>query len=211
MKVNHVRTFLKVVGVIGAATTAILAAKATKEFKEDVLDVETDLEPKDILEMALPYYKPAIISLVATTFIVGGGNIILKSYVLLDQAKKRSKTKEENYDKYLEPYEEAPVMIFYIDDYGKIFERTMLDVMNAEYELNRKFVVDGEATLNDFLELLDLRKIPSGDKIIWNMSSSNDTCLYAWIDFKHDFVPFCDDMECCVIEPVSKPIRITQK
>lgn len=77
------------------------------------------------------------------------------------------------------------VQTFYIDHYGKFFEKTMEEVIEAEYHLNRNFVLRGFVTFNDFLDFLDLPHVPEGDDIGWERYAGEVHYGYDWIDFDH--------------------------
>lgn len=89
--------------------------------------------------------------------------------------------------------------IFYEEHYGKFFERTMLEVREAEYQLNRKLCREGEASLNDFFELLDLPKSEIGEMFGWSQEDGYDFYGCSWIEFSHDLVSMEEGMECYII------------
>lgn len=86
---------------------------------------------------------------------------------------------------------------FYFEHCGHIFESTMLEVVDAEYQANRKLIMNGHVTVNEFLDLLGQEKIKTGDVIGWDYN-------IAWIDFDHGIVDV-DGMDCFVITPRSHP------
>lgn len=82
--------------------------------------------------------------------------------------------------------------LFYIDSYDKFFERTYLQVLDAELKLNRQIVMEGFATVNDFLRLLNLDETKGGAMHGWGFGTS-------WVDFDHVVTTTDDGLECCVI------------
>lgn len=88
---------------------------------------------------------------------------------------------------------------FYIEGYPKFIESTMEQVKEAEYLLNRLFILRGYATMNDFLELLNVSKIRGGDDAGWDAESGECWYGYRWIDFTHRHRIMHDDMVVCEI------------
>lgn len=92
------------------------------------------------------------------------------------------------------------IRTFY-DTFGdRYFESTISKVLQAEYHLNRNFMLEGCQTLNDFYEFLGLEKTDYGDSIGW--SAVND---YFWLDFSHYKATLEDGLECYVIEMIFEP------
>ena len=83
---------------------------------------------------------------------------------------------------------------FYIDGQPEFFERTMLQVFQAEVSLNRQFAMLGQATQNDFYRYLDLPEIPEGDKNGWEDYLGEVYYGYRWIDFRHEPYQLSDGM-----------------
>lgn len=71
--------------------------------------------------------------------------------------------------------------LFYDEYSNRFFETTVEQVMNAEYHLNRNFVLRGFVYLNEFYEFLGLEPTDYGSKVGWSI---NDDCIF-WIDFNH--------------------------
>ena len=82
------------------------------------------------------------------------------------------------------------------DEYGKkvtfyepfskqYFESTFADVFDAEYELNRLFILRGDATMKDFLTLLDISQVENSDRVGWGEYIGEVKYGYGWIDFTH--------------------------
>ena len=91
------------------------------------------------------------------------------------------------------------IQTFYLEPYGKFFERTMDEVVAAEYHLNRNFILRGYAAFNEFLDFLHLPHIPDGDRIGWDCYSGETMYGYAWIDFDHRRF-LSDEMLVCAID-----------
>lgn len=101
-------------------------------------------------------------------------------------------------------YENLPIngekMLFYDDSSDRYFESTIEAVQNAEYHLNRNFVLRGSVSLNDFYEFLGLDKTKNGKILGWSICKLEYEYGCSWIDFDHRVVKVSDDgLECCYI------------
>lgn len=65
------------------------------------------------------------------------------------------------------------------------FESTFEDVLDAEYNLNRLFVLRGYASIGDFWDLLGIRTGEDPDKIGWEAYIGEVHYGYQWVDFYH--------------------------
>lgn len=180
--------------------------------------------PKEAFKSAWRYYIPTAISGLATIACIAGSSIlsnknqaaVTSAYILLDRSYKTYKEKVnerfgEDADRQIqsdiikakynpnELSQKGEVLTFYEEHYGKMFERSMLEVLDAEYRLNRKFILNGEANLNDFFELLGLPKNDIGGKIGWSLEASCSVYGYSWLDFVYELVKMDDGMECYII------------
>lgn len=91
-------------------------------------------------------------------------------------------------------------VLFYDGFTDKYFEATMLDVMAAEYHLNRNYSIRGYASLGEFYEFLGLDSNPNVDSVGWSI----DDELY-FIDFDHEKTVLDDGLECYYIVYVFSP------
>lgn len=96
---------------------------------------------------------------------------------------KAVEAEQQDEDDRLPPW--TGIQTFYLEPYGKFFERTMDEVISAEYHLNRNFTLRGYVTLNEFLDFLHLPHVSDGDNIGWDCYSGETTYGYSWIDFNH--------------------------
>ena len=214
-------TILSVMGCIGVGITSFFTATSTiKAVRLIDNEDKTKLKKIEIVKKVWPLYIPPFISAVTTIACIGGANFlnqkqqasILSAYALLDQTYKeyRKNVKnvlgEESYKKVDSSIANEKInkeglcssgenLIFYEPYYGQCFQRTMLEVQDAEYKLNQKFATEGEASLNDFFELLGLSKTDTGDSIGWSQENSYDFYNYTWIEFEHQLTRGCDGME----------------
>lgn len=87
--------------------------------------------------------------------------------------------------------------LFYDEYSNRFFETTVEQVMNAEYHLNRNFVLRGFVYLNEFYEFLGLEPTDYGSKVGWSI---DDDCMF-WIDFNHHKALMDNDsLEAIIIE-----------
>lgn len=90
---------------------------------------------------------------------------------------------------------------FYDEYSNRHFEATIEQVLKAEYELNRCYILNGQATLNDFYENLGLKKTDYGSILGWRPLDES----MIWIDFIHRKVTLDDGMEIYIIEMPFEP------
>ena len=211
------------IGAIGVVATAVEAAKATPKAMHICAELqvkkfeENDSEPSklDYIKAAWKCYIPAAvlgITTIASIFASNGLNrkqqaSIASAYALVDSTYREYKKKLHLKEETEKPRTTVVVgkddeIMFYDEYYGQFFEKTMTEVKEAEYGLNRILATEGEATINDFFRLLGLDStFELYDSLGW---SKKDTCD-NWIDFDHNIVEI-DDMECCVIDISNPPV-----
>ena len=110
------------------------------------------------------------------------------------------------------PWDETQT--FYIYGQKEYFERTMLDVIRAEYMFDRYWVThDNYATLNDMYDFFNLPPIKGGDNIGWDLMSGEAFKDYCWIDFRHRHYVTDEGFTVCSIELVQEPaiLDLTRK
>ena len=228
-------TVLTCVGVVGVVATAVSAAKATpkaiyilNELEVKNRDSLTDFEK---FRAVWPLYIPTVVFGSATIACLIGANILnqkqqaalTSAYIFLDQSFREYKQKiaelhgdDENgiiraaiaRDRYSAAdirLNGDETLLFFEEHYGKYFERTMLEVQDAEYQLNRKFAMEGEVSLNDFFSFLGLSETEIGDVLGWSQETICDYTNPAWIDFEHQLVCMDDGMECYIINMTTTP------
>lgn len=192
-----------------------------------------ELTPVEVIQAAWKPYIPSVLIGAATIACLFGANglnkrqqaAIASAYIFLDQSYKEYKKKvnevfgpdadlevqkEIAKDKMKEtdilPPRSDETLLFYEEHYGELFERTMLEVQDAEYQLNRKLAIDGDVTLNDFFRFLGLDERKVGDALGWSCETICDASHPAWIDFEHELVTMDDGMECRIITTVLPPV-----
>lgn len=224
---RHSPTLLATVGAIGTVLTAVLSAKATPGALMAVYQAEGNtgekLTVREKMKAAAPHYIPAAIAGVSTIACIFGGNAIsrqmqttlLSAYTLLDSAYKEYQDQVTKIvgpqanrivEKAMTEYKENPhyaldePQTFYEEHYGKFFERTMEDVLKAEYNINRNLVLKSSVTLNEFYDFLGLEHVATGDDLGWNQYDGEVYWGYQWIDFTHHYKEMDDGLTVCIID-----------
>lgn len=187
----------------------------------------------EAIQSAWKCYIPSIMIGSATIACIFGANVLnrrqqavlMSAYMFLDRTYKDYKAKlielygeeadrdiraaiaKDRYDMTDISTADGDKVMFYEEHYGKFFERTMLEVQDAEYQINRKLATEGEASVNDFLELLGLSRVEIGDALGWSHEIICDTYYggHSWIDFEHELIKMDDGMECYVINMLVSP------
>lgn len=214
------------------AMALIEKAKHEKLDDENPIQNEPILAPIEMVQAAWKPYIPSVLIGTATVACLFGANhlntrqqaAIASAYIFLDQSYKKYKdkvievlgldtekeiekeiVKDQIKDTDILPPRSDEHLLFYEEHYGAIFERTMLEVQDAEYQLNRKLAVDGEVSLNDFFKFLGLDERKVGDALGWSCETICDANHPAWIDFEHETIEMDDGMECRIINIVQQP------
>lgn len=107
----------------------------------------------------------------------------------------RSECLSTNCDLSLEENDGKP-RLFYDEHSNRYFEATIEQVMNAEYHLNRNYILRGYSYLNEFYEFLGIEETDYGSVLGW---APVDDGMY-WIDFNHRKVALDDGLEVYIIE-----------
>lgn len=148
---------------------------------------------------------------------------ITSAYVLLENAYKEYKNKLKDIygeetdtevrkavakDNYTGDPDVTDGKLLFYDEYSnRYFERTMEEVIDAEYHLNREFILEGDVKLNKFYELLGLPGTDLGAVVGWDSESAAAFFGYQWIDFEHDLVVMDDGLECYIVHMPFAPTR----
>lgn len=98
------------------------------------------------------------------------------------------------------------ICVFYEPAYNRMFERSFIEVLDAEYQLNRSLTLNGFVSLADFYDLLGLERTQESEALGWNQDMGFETGVCTWIDFTHELIEMADGMEGYVITPSYEPI-----
>lgn len=95
-------------------------------------------------------------------------------------------------------------MLFYDVFSGRYFTSTMSKVLQAEYHLNRNYVLAGGVDINQFYDFLGISRVDGGDTIGWNCYDGE----IQWIDFDHKKTTTDDGLEVHIIEMIFEPFEL---
>lgn len=100
-------------------------------------------------------------------------------------------------------------LLFHIFGYDDFFEATMAEVIDAEYQINRLYVLNGYVSLIDLLNELGLNNKAAIDEgaseLGWSADIAADVYDKCWLDFDHELITLDDGLECFAIRPRIKP------
>lgn len=204
-------------GVVATMASAIHETpKARLLMQDEQLEKGRPLKRKEKLAINAKTYLPTGLIATGTIACIFASNLVTRkqqaamaqAYFLLSQSFQEYKAAVETAtdelamekivnEKPRPRYKDPDKLSFYIEYYDRIFESTMLEVVDAEYHLNRKLIMDGCVMVNDLLELLGLPRMQTGDILGWDYNT-------AWVDFDHGIVDV-DGMDCFVITPRQRP------
>lgn len=216
-------------GVVGTSVSVGVATnKASKKLKE-ATDVKGEsLNNLEIIVNVTPIFIPAILLGGTTIACILGANILNKqsqavlasAYGLADQTFKeyrkklielhgeemdqeiRTEIARNHYDYHVIGMEHPDQKVLWYEPYSnRYFEMYERELIDAEYHLNRNFIIGGSRSLNDLYEMLGLPPIKNGDTIGWCICDG-----YMWIDFEHELQHKPDGTEYYILQPVYPPL-----
>ena len=222
-------TFIGAVGVVTTAISAVkVTPKAISLIEKAERKNGKDLTKFEVIEVAGPVYIPTVLMGAATISCIFGANVLNRqkqaaltsAYALLNDYHKRYRGKLiELHGKEIDEEVrnemarercdfhqiglEVPdgKCIFYDEISGESIVRYEREIMDAEYHLNRNFVLRGYASLNELYEFLGMPQTEYGDTVGWSMCDG-----YSWIDFEHRLISRDDGgMEVYAINTIFPP------
>ena len=224
------------IGTVATAVLAVKATPKAIEYiqmntgynHDGVMEVPSK---EEIVKATWKNYIPAAAVGLGTILCILSANglnrkqqaTITSAYVLLENAYKEYKNKLKDIygeetdtevrkavakDNYTGDPDVTDGKLLFYDEYSnRYFERTMEEVIDAEYHLNREFILEGDVKLNKFYELLALPGTELGAVVGWDCESAAAFFGYQWIDFEHDLVVMDDGLECYIIHMPFAPTR----
>lgn len=230
-------TILTFAGAAGVIATTVTAVKATPKAlalldsaKEEKGGELTKLE---VVKIAGPAYIPSAIIGASTLACIFGANVlnhraqasIMSAYALADQSLKDYKKKvnelygedagtqvragiaKDKYDAQEIARPEEGKRLYYDFYSSRYFEATPAAVKTAEYELNRKLMMDDCAYLNEWYYLLDIEPLEHGLDFGWSTCANSDMYWQTWVDFHHEKVVMDDGLECIIVTFNQEPYQ----
>lgn len=95
-------------------------------------------------------------------------------------------------------------VLFYDVFSDSYFTSTISKVLQAEYHLNRNYVLAGGVEINQFYDFLGISRVEGGDTVGWSCYDGE----IQWIDFDHHKTVTDDGLEVHVIEMVFEPFEL---
>lgn len=92
-------------------------------------------------------------------------------------------------------------VVFYDEYSGRFFKSTIEQVLQAEYHLNRNYILRGYSYLNEFYEFLGIEETDYGSVLGWTPTDDGE----YWIEFHHVKLIGGDGMEFYRIEMPFEP------
>lgn len=209
-------TYIGAIGVISTAVLSAKATpKAIKLAEKSKEEKKTELTKVELVVSVLPAYIPTIAMASGTIFCIFGANVlnkkkqasIMSAYAMLNNYHKNYRNVLiEKYGEEVDEDVQAELarqrcdyhqigietpdqkMKFFDQFSGKYFTRYEREIMDAEYHLNRNFIMRGYSNLNEFYTFLGLPETEQGEKIGWSCYDG-----YCWIDFQHLIMTDRDD------------------
>lgn len=134
----------------------------------------------------------------------------IESYKKVNEEIAKDKLKNQKLEKVptqqIEEMGGNDICVFYEATYDKVFERSFVEVLDAEYQLNRSLALNGFVSLADFYDLLGLDRTPESEALGWNQEMGFETGVCTWIDFTHELMEMADGLKGYVITPSYEPI-----
>lgn len=223
---NNGSTILTIIGALGVIGTGVSAAYCTPKALRILSDCRIDNDEKlTTIKKVAPAYIPAAGIAFGTIACILSANalnrrqqaMLISAYGYLNQTYQQYRNQVRNefgaeVDKTIaataeecvrtnsEKFSSADSCLFYDPISNRYFERSMLEVTEAELHLNRNYQLRGYCELNEFYEFLGLEPTDYGATIGWGIGVGFDTYGYSWIDFVHDLTTMPDGLECFVLD-----------
>lgn len=217
--VPTILTVIAAAGCVGSVISAIHDTPKAQQLIDQAEKERGDpLDNIEKIKVGLPAYIPTIAITIGTITSIFGANIcnkrqqaaLVSAYSMLDASFKRYRRTAvecygDNADSVISenvafnefqknrfPQSTRPDTYIFYDEYSnRFFERTMVEVLNAAYHLNRNFCLKGEVDLNEWYLFLGLDTTKFGSTVGWS-DAMYDFYGYAFIDFVYEEVTEVD-------------------
>ena len=95
-----------------------------------------------------------------------------------------------------------PKQLFYDEYSGRYFESTLVNVLEAEYHINRNFCLGKVVTANEWYELLGIEQTIEGNEVAWYLGTEDEL---FWLDFDNSLAIMPDGTEYIRISMMEGP------
>lgn len=232
---KHGGTILAVAASVGVVLTAVETGKATikaQKLIEMNTTPEEEYTTKDKVMDCYKYYIPAVVLGVGTIACIFGSNALNQkqiasltaAYMALGktyqtyrqkvienigrekEAEIQEQINEETLPEVRDKMEEEKLLC-YEPISKRYFHATEVELTDAFYNLNRDFMINGEASMSDFCSYLGLDYLPELDTMGWCADYLCNEWEYCWIDFQYCKQTTDDGLEVYYIEAFQPPIE----
>ncbi len=100
--------------------------------------------------------------------------------------------------------EKEDELLFYDTFSRRYFTSTISKVLQAEYHINRNYVLAGGVEINQFYDFLGISRIEGGDEVGWCGCDQD----ISWIDFDHKKTTTDDGLEVYIIDMIFEPFEL---
>lgn len=171
---------IKIAGPVYIPTILVGASTISCIFGSNILNKRKQaalVSAYTVLNESYKEYKDKVIELYGE-----GANSMVKDSI----AKNKYEEKQNNGDLREKP-DSRDALLFFDEYSNRYFWKTMDEVKEAEYHLNRNFALRGYADLNEFYEFLRIEPTAYGSEVGWSMEAGGIFYGYSWVDFYHEY------------------------
>ena len=117
--------------------------------------------------------------------------------------------KRDPFEKLMPCEPEEQTYLFYEPISREFIRRTFKEVIEAEYHLNRNFVLRGYTDVDELHDFLGMNRLPfeKGKELGWSMYMGEAYYGYDWIDFYHKEMKGADGRQYFIIETPFPPTK----
>lgn len=186
------------------------------------------LTPMETVKVAWKPYIPAVMMGLGTIVCIFGANglsrkqqaSLISAYTLLDQGyreyQKKAKEllgsekvaeihREVAKDHHTDEKPHGKRLLFFDFFSGQYFNASMEELIDAEYQLNKKMATQDYVTIGEWYELLGLENDIFGDALGWSIGAGENFYNYQWLDFEHELATMDDGLECYIVHMLHPP------
>lgn len=179
-----------------------LKEEALEKKRQDTGDENAQLTTAETIQAQLPCYGPIVGTAAVTLGSIIGSQLLPQSYIndvkALHNAYKEvtAKVNGPEAEKMISALANQKVtqstdgypkekFAFLFDDKFIEFEATLVDVLYAEYDVNKLFKNKGDVTFNQLLQIFKQKEVSRGDDFGWDEELGDVWYGYSWINFEH--------------------------